>query len=459
MTISDFLIICSGADNEIVKKCPTERTKFTGIGATILLTAIMAALSGGYAIYFVFSNTAISIAFGCFWAVIIFNLDRYIVSSIRKTGKFKEEFWMALPRLLIALVLAISISKPLELRLFENRIAKEMSQQNQNDIDNFDKTFKDDIQKFNDQLKSIDEELMTKKQSIFSSDPQYSKLIEKKIPLENEKGTKTQTIATNRGIISRNYIRVPHRNRNDEIYYTSEPNQIARNKMSENRNLNNELATINGTLKELNEQISKRETELAVLVKKVEDETQTTKSTIAAQVQNKQSSYATDKADYQDKAKNSTDLLARLEALGSLKQFGNAVWWASAIITLLFILLETAPVTVKLLSKRGPYDEVLDRLEYENFIEQKKLISDKNDDINTYLKISTDKNKLKLDAELKGNKELLESIAMAQAEIAKLAVEKWKNEEIEKLHQGNGNVVITNVSNGNGQSSNFPVEV
>ena len=453
MTVSDFLIICSGANKDILQKCPTERVKFIGIGATIFLTAMMAAVSGGYAIYFVFNNIAVSIVFGCFWAVIIFNLDRYIVSSIKKTGKFKEEFWMALPRLLIALVLAISISKPLELRLFENRIAKEMAEQNQNDIDNFDQTFKDDIQKFNDQLKGIDDELMTKKQSIFSTDPQYSKLMEKKKPLENEKATKEQTITSNRGIISRNYVRVARRNRNDEIYYQNEPNQIARNKMSENRTLNGELTTINGSLKDLADQITKRETELAVLIKKVEDETQTTKSTIAAQIQNKQNSYGNDKADYQNKAKNSTDLLARLEALGSLKKLGNAVWWASAIITLLFVLLETAPVTVKLLSKRGPYDEVLDRIEYENFIEQKKLISDRNDDINTYLKISTDKNKLKLDAELKGNKELLESIAMAQGEIAKLAVEKWKLEEIEKLQSGNSNVIITNVPNSNGQTN------
>jgi len=60
---------------------------------------------------------------------------------------------------------------------------------------------------------------------------------------------------------------------------------------------------------------------------------------------------------------------------------------------------------------------------------------------------------LKLDAELKGNKELLESIAMAQAEIAKLAVEKWKLEEIEKLESSNSNVIITNVPNSNGQTN------
>ena len=217
----------------------------------------MAMVSGGYAIYFVFNSLIISVVFGIFWGIIIFNLDRYIVSSIKKTGVFKEEFLFALPRLFIALVLAVSISKPLELRLFQNRIAKEMAKQNQNDVDNFDKTFKDDIQKFNDQLKSIDNELMTKKQSIFSKDPQYSMLMEKKKPLETDKETKEQNIASNRGIISRNYVRVAYKNRNNEIYYKNEPNQLARNKLSENRSLNGELTTINGNLKDLEGQITK----------------------------------------------------------------------------------------------------------------------------------------------------------------------------------------------------------
>jgi hypothetical protein len=33
--LQNFFILCSGADKEIIKDCPTEWNKFAGIGATI----------------------------------------------------------------------------------------------------------------------------------------------------------------------------------------------------------------------------------------------------------------------------------------------------------------------------------------------------------------------------------------------------------------------------------------
>lgn len=445
---TNFLVTCSGANKEIIKQCPTEYTKYTGIGATILLTALMAMVSGGYAIYFVFNSILVSIIFGIFWGIIIFNLDRYIVSSIKKTGVFKEEFLFALPRLFIALVLAVSISKPLELRLFENRIAKQMDKNNKEYVDNYDDGFKGDIQKLNDQQKALDDELIKKKQDVFSKDPQYSKLKEKKSPLESRKESINGTIASNRSIISRNYYQKYFQNENGETYSRNLPNQTALNKMAENRTLNSELANINSELTDLNTQITKRETELGETIRNIETETQSAKNSIAEQVTSKKAGYEKNKNNAINVAINSTDLLSRLEALGNLKTFGNPVWWASLVITLLFILLETAPVTVKLLSKRGPYDEILDRVEYENFIEQKKIISDLNDTINTTIKISTEKNANKLNAELKANEELLNSISSAQAEIAKLAVEQWKQDELEKIKNGKNNIVNSNIQNG-----------
>jgi hypothetical protein len=446
---TDFLVTCSGANKDIIKQCPTEYTKFTGIGATILLTAFMAVVSGGYAIYFVFSSLSVSVVFGIFWGIIIFNLDRYIVSSIKKTGVFKEEFLFALPRLFIALVLAVSISKPLELRLFENRIAKQMDKNNKAYVDDYDNGFKSDIQKLNDQQKNLDDDLIKKKEDIFSKDPQYSKLKEKKTPLDRQKQNIIGAIATNRGIINKNYYPTTCKDRNRSSYPCNKPNQTALNKIAENRNLNTELTVINTELTALNTQIGKRETELGETIKNIETETQSAKNSIAEQVSSKKSNYEKDKLKAVDVARNSTDLLARLEALGDLKSWGNPVWWASLVVTLLFVLLETAPVTVKLLSKRGPYDEVLDRIEYEIYIEQKKLISNLNDSINTTIKISTDKNSKKLNAELKANEELLYSVALAQAEIAKLAVEKWKQDEIDKIKNGeNGVIINTNSQNG-----------
>ena len=52
-------------------------------------------------------------------------------------------------------------------------------------------------------------------------------------------------------------------------------------------------------------------------------------------------------------------LAARIEALDRLTQQSNAIAWAHWYILFLFIALETAPVFVKLISSKGPYDNLL----------------------------------------------------------------------------------------------------
>jgi len=50
---------------------------------------------------------------------------------------------------------------------------------------------------------------------------------------------------------------------------------------------------------------------------------------------------------------------ARMEAMSRLTQQNSAMWWAEWFIILLFIAIETAPVFVKLISNKGPYDNLL----------------------------------------------------------------------------------------------------
>jgi hypothetical protein len=50
---------------------------------------------------------------------------------------------------------------------------------------------------------------------------------------------------------------------------------------------------------------------------------------------------------------------ARMDALSNITSKSNAIWLANWFIILLFIAVETAPVFVKLISPRGPYDHLL----------------------------------------------------------------------------------------------------
>ena len=126
---SNFLWWCAGAHQKLLKQFPSEQTKYSGLGGVILATFVLAALSSGYAIYSVFGNWIWTIVFALIWGLIIFNFDRFLVSTMRKYGVSKrKQFWMAVPRIALALLIGVTIARPLELKIFEKEIAVKMQE-------------------------------------------------------------------------------------------------------------------------------------------------------------------------------------------------------------------------------------------------------------------------------------------------------------------------------------------
>src|SRR5699024_10544572 len=93
----------------------------------------MATFAGGYAIHITCDSMEVSVFFALFWGALIFNLDRYIVSTLSAgtSGKVisKQNILEATPRLLMAILLGFVIATPLELKLFEKEINAEISNQ------------------------------------------------------------------------------------------------------------------------------------------------------------------------------------------------------------------------------------------------------------------------------------------------------------------------------------------
>src|SRR6476659_4160742 len=111
----NFLWWCAGAHQKLLRQFPSEHTKYAGLGGVLLAT-----LSSGYAVYSVFANWIWTIAFAIIWGLIIFNFDRFLVSTMRKYGVSKrKQVWMAIPRLALALLIGLTIARPLELKIFE----------------------------------------------------------------------------------------------------------------------------------------------------------------------------------------------------------------------------------------------------------------------------------------------------------------------------------------------------
>jgi hypothetical protein len=137
----------AGADPYFMEKSPMQdRVKYAGIGGIVFCTGLLAAVSGGYAFQTIFgpkgdandySLTAsitvkiFTFIFAIVWGTIIFNLDRFIVSSTGKGDGTDSITWkeigQAIPRIIIALILGFAISSPLEIRILESEINAELS--------------------------------------------------------------------------------------------------------------------------------------------------------------------------------------------------------------------------------------------------------------------------------------------------------------------------------------------
>ena len=305
-----FLMVCSGGNIHILRKTPSEWNKFSGIGGIVLFTAIFATLSAGYAMYTVFDDVLISVGFGVLWGLMIFNLDRYIVSSIKKTGTWWNQILMSIPRLILATFLGIIISKPLELKIFEKEVNKQLNtiiQRNKKQLQaEMNGRILQQSGPFDIEKKQIAEKIAVYQKSYDSAAVELEKEI---------LGTKTGLTSGKEG-------------------FGSNAKRKAELKEQRRQDLENYQKQIAPRLEYLDKEVSKVYTNL---------ETERTKTET-----------------FEDKFNG---FAARLQALDELGKNSAIIATAAAFIMGLFICLEISPVLVKLISQVGPYDYLLEKTE------------------------------------------------------------------------------------------------
>ncbi len=331
-TFEQFFLFCSGVDTTFLEKCPSDKNKYVGIGATVFFTGLLAFFSAGYALYTVFESYWASIAFGLVWGLMIFNLDRYIVLSMKSYGKWWRDLSVALPRVVLAVLLALVISKPLEMKIFEKEIQSELVQMEQEVFKQQEDRVK---QRFHAQIEEQRAQIAALKSEIADKTAARDTLA--RIAVQEADGTG--------GSRQRNL------------------GPIYRAKKDEAEKAEAELTAL-----------------LAAnlpLIQEKEQSIQTLESGIQAEIA------ALERSRYDG-------LAARMEALARLTAKSEAILLASLFITLLFIAIETAPILVKLISYRSPYDYLLH--EHEQVFEMSNLEK-------TTLLANSVKNKLKFDTE------------------------------------------------------------
>jgi hypothetical protein len=318
-----FLWWCGGAVEGSLRQFPTEWAKHEGIGGAVLTTGVFAFFSGFYAVYTTLANgpygIATSIGVGVLWGLAIFNLDRYIVSSLRKPTGAELRFWPrlsrtwlpVLPRVGLAIVIGISVSKPLELRLFQSAIASQAEL-------------------------NRDRVMIEKKASLL----QGSQLNE--IQTESNRLVAELTAAEDRARFLEDEFRKESDGTGGSLRYGY--SEVARVKQAAAMQARQAATQLRADTEER--------------AKLLQSEADTTTSAMDRQLEEFRKTLT-------------GDFLTKMAALSDLSANSTSIWWISAFVTFLLIGIEITPVLVKVLSPVGPYDIKLDAL---NSVETNEML-------------------------------------------------------------------------------------
>lgn len=374
--IYQFFCWCSGARLYLLRKCPTDYNVFFGIGVVIFLTGLLAFMSGSYAFYTVFASEKLSLAFGFFWGVLIFFLDWYLVSSFKKQGMIGKELLMSVPRFVFAMFLGVVISKPVELKLFEPEIKSKIESLN------------------------IDETLGNK-----------SKILQEYNEIEDLKQA------------------------NETFAIQLKQKEMQRNKLFElviaeaEGTSGTGLAGKGSVYREKKEAFDKVNSELDELKKSLQPVIEKNVNRVEQLIAQRDAAMARTAETVQ----SSTGFLARLDALEKLSKNNRTIRWTSWFITLLFICIESAPIFVKLISSRSAYDELIEAESMKKkSVAQQELFKIKyaND---VRFEIDAELAEMQKQVSLDLKAEFVKDIKEAKKTLNRQIVEKWKENEEERI--------------------------
>ncbi|GAB5526307.1 MAG: hypothetical protein Roseis2KO_41790 [Roseivirga sp.] len=391
-----FFWWAAGADRDLMLQCPkSEHEKMLSIGITVCLTAILAGISGYFAISTIVDVSSYAIMISAFWGFVIFNLDRFIVMSIRKDrqGRTWKEVVSALPRIVLAILIAFVVSKPIEMELFATQIEfaqKELIQQK--DTTDIEERFRE----FGVGEKRSELDEATVQRAFLDS---LSKLPEPSLQAYTDKKAELAAARTERDRLNAEhsqkkrdrlakfqqvpFIQVPIYRNDSIVGYSSvrddktdewyawyqlwlETRETPGREGTLTLQRNAQWQIVSSLVNQLNRirthyynDINRRLTLAETNRANIEWE----KDSVETVFQEKLNSDISINQQYYQ------SIFAKLEAFRSLvkteREKGNTTpYWSQWIILLLFFVLETAPIISKILSKRGPYDELLDSLSW-----------------------------------------------------------------------------------------------
>ncbi len=125
------MAVLGGADNDVLDEVPEEVPRFVQMFLVLAGTALVSALSMMFALLTgVRVSILLAIPLAIVWGLIIFNLDRFLTSTMRSTKNLFRLLGLALPRVIMAALIGVVVAEPLVLQIFQNDINREVTSTN-----------------------------------------------------------------------------------------------------------------------------------------------------------------------------------------------------------------------------------------------------------------------------------------------------------------------------------------
>jgi Domain of unknown function (DUF4407) len=417
-----FWFLAASDENLLIQSPIPDQDKHAGVGMAILCTAVAAIISSFYAIYSLFQNWCIALPIALFWGIIIFNLDRFMVGSMRKDKQknILSELKIAIPRLILAFFIAILISKPLEVKIFYNQIEAERI------------TFNDSLR--SKSLANRDIEVAQKKRERDSSQNLFVKVEIK----SKDYGTDPSYILAKKDF--------------DEciVEQTKLEGRISQFKKRRQQIINSgngdRTGPINREIQELRNQIKRLDciTKRKEMTNKADEYLRSNLGKVK-EAERVSDSLKRDLEDEARQAKNirdtatikigkaGEDILGQLRILDSLKKKDAGMWWASWLITALFFILELAPLIVKIFSPRGKYDTLIAIEELKAFDNEEAAKEESRKEKEVRIDAANNNANEVGEIDEQVRQKVKEKVMAAQAELAEKIIEIWKEQEEAQL--------------------------
>ena len=439
-----LLIWMSGVNKRVLEQCPTERTKFVGVGGAVLTTAIMATVAATLTLSsFLNLSLFIAVPIGLAWGLAIMNLDRWLVASTTRQETVWKNVAVAVPRLLLALIIGLVIAEPLILGVFDNEIREQAVAHKQEDAAlqkaEIDRNFEDvdELRKergeLRDSLRDVDA------RASLRENPEYVDMEKELEELRDEAAVaEEKMICEQEGTCGTQKV-------GSGPIFTKREARFER--------LQNDLESAQRDFDNFERRLIKDEKASTAFKR---DEARTRLDEIRGELRQRVEDKERADAEYEAASSAPIGLLDRMKALGTLTEENGALNAAHWVLRLFILAIDSLPVLVKMLMALGSaslYDRLQRQYEESLVATAEAESSQRLEATRVSATLLVDEAKARHRVEVEAATELAGEIVAKQKDLARVFIAEWAKTAEEQVKDQarfvNGGVVPPSNGNGN----------